>query len=251
MLKTFIYALVLALCLCAASGQRCEGRFNESIVGQCEFPADCRGTLLAAVRCEGRRCCINETKVPSRPSCLNHTAFLSVYNTTRGLFIAQILDYGINRAGLCANCQAKAAYLAIAATMTENFEKDEATGSDASFTPDDFRYENTQSGDGSRFRRRGFFGLRGRGTYQRLQALAPQYPVQDYPELAAIADNAVEIAALISNNLNLADGTYFQSSTSTQSPSVLQGTNLAGYADGTFYRFSLLWSVETSLSFQE
>lgn len=223
-MKSATCAIILALCLPVALGQECSGRFNESITGQCQAASDCRGTLLSGITCEGKRCCINGTPTPPRPACLDQTVFLSAYNSTRGIFLAQILAYGIDRAGLCSNCQGKAAFLAIAATMTENFEKDEATGNDASFVADDRRYNNTQAGDGSRFRRRGFFGLRGRAMYERLQAWMPKYPVVSQPELAAIVGNSIEIAAQQWNSSN------FQT-----------GPSLALYADGTFYGFSMLW----------
>ena len=223
-MKLATCTIILALCLSAALGQVCKGRFNEFILGECQAASDCRGTVLSGITCEGKRCCINETTTPSLPTCLNHTVFLSAYNSTRGLFLAQILDYGISRAGLCGNCQGKAAFLAIAAAMTENFEKDEATGSEGSFTADDRRYNNTETGDGLRFRRRGFFGLRGRAMYERLQALMPQYPVVAQPELAAIVDSSIEIAAQ-----------------QWKLPNLQTGPSLTQYADGTFYSFSLLW----------
>jgi uncharacterized protein (DUF2237 family) len=216
---------IWALCLTVALGQQCKGNFNATFTGQCQAPNDCRGTLLSPVSCEGKRCCINQTSIPSQVgSCLNRTAFRSAYNSTRGAFLAELLDYGIYKAGLCTSCQGKAAFLAIAATMTENFQKDEATGNDASFAADDRRYGNTQAGDGSRFRRRGFFGLRGRGMYDRVQKSSLKFPVISQPELAAIANYAIEIAAYQWRN-----------------PDLLTAHNMVQYADGSFYSFSRLW----------
>ncbi|CAF2725601.1 unnamed protein product [Rotaria sp. Silwood2] len=108
--------------------------------------------------------------------------------------------------------------------MTDNFENDEATDNDAQFAGDDGKYGNVEPGDGSRYRRRGLFGLRGRTMYRRLQELLPQYNTLTNPELAAITENAIIIAAQLWNN-----------------PNLLDDTPLTNYADGTFYGFSMLW----------
>ncbi|CAF1528965.1 unnamed protein product [Rotaria sp. Silwood1] len=108
--------------------------------------------------------------------------------------------------------------------MTNNFENDEATGNDAQFAGDDRKYGNIQAGDGSRFRQRGLFGLRGRTLYQRLETLLPQYNTLTNPELAAITENAGIIAAQLWKNPNLFD----------EKP-------LTNYADGTFFGFSMVW----------
>jgi predicted chitinase len=87
--------------------------------------------------------------------------------------------------------------------MTENFRTDEATGSDAQFAADDQKYGNSQEGDGSRFRRRGFFGLRGRTMYDRLQRLMPQYQSLTNPESVALTQNSIMIAVKLWTNPDL------------------------------------------------
>ncbi|CAF1135936.1 unnamed protein product [Rotaria sp. Silwood1] len=142
----------------------------------------------------------------------------------RGSFIHNILQGGLFESGICFNCPAKAAFLAIAATMTDNFQNDEAIGSDAEFAGDDSKYGNVEPGDGSRFRRRGLFGLRERTMYQRLQKRLSQYVTLTNPELAAITKTAIIIAVELWKN-----------------PNSLNETSLTSYADGTFYGFSMLW----------
>ncbi|CAF4692406.1 unnamed protein product [Rotaria sp. Silwood1] len=144
----------------------------------------------------------------------------------RGSFIHNILQGGLFESGICFNCPAKAAFLAIAATMTDNFQNDEAIGSDAEFAGDDSKYGNVEPGDGSRFRRRGLFGLRERTMYQRLQKRLSQYVTLTNPELAAITKTAIIIAVELWKN-----------------PNSLNETSLTSYADGTFYGFSMLWYV--------
>jgi predicted chitinase len=90
--------------------------------------------------------------------------------------------------------------------MTENFRTDEATGSDAQFTDDDKKYGNSQEGDGSRFRRRGFFGLRGRTMYERLQTVMPQYQSLTNPESVALTQNSIMIAVKLWTNPDLLSG---------------------------------------------
>ncbi|CAF3723994.1 unnamed protein product [Rotaria sordida] len=181
-------------------------------------------TLLAVTSCEQKRCCVSEMPPTIGQSCLTQNSLTPLFNTSRGRFIQKVLSRGIYEAGICSNCQAKAAFLAIATTMTDNFENDEATGSDAQFAGDDNKYGNVEPGDGSRFRQRGLFGLRGRRMYQRLQTLLPQYRTLTNPELAAITENAIIIAAQLWKN-----------------PNLLDEVPLTSYADGTFYRFSILW----------
>jgi predicted chitinase len=117
-----------------------------------------------------------------------------------------VLNYGINAAGICRNCQAKAAFLAIAATMTDNFQNDETIDTEARFAADDAKYGNTRPGDGSRYRRRGFFGLRGRRMYARLQTLIPQYQSLNNPESVALQRNSIDIAVRLWNTPDLLNG---------------------------------------------
>jgi predicted chitinase len=137
---------------------------------------------------------------------LTANEFDVLYNTTRATFLRAVLNHGIDSSGLCQNCQAKAAFLTIAATMTNNFQSDEMTANDTDLAADDSKYGNIQAGDGSRFRRRGFFGLRGRTMYQILQALVPQLSALSNPELAANTTNAFRIAALLWNNSDILNG---------------------------------------------
>ncbi|CAF4999738.1 unnamed protein product [Rotaria sp. Silwood1] len=108
--------------------------------------------------------------------------------------------------------------------MTENFQTDEAMSTDADFAADDNKYGNTERGDGSFYRRRGYFGLRGRTMYQRLQKLRPQLQVLTNPESAAFVQNSAIISSDIWKN-----------------PNLLNETALTPYADGTFWGFSMLW----------
>lgn len=222
-MKNFLF-LIITTCLFVVNGQQCNGLFNESISGQCSAVDDCLGTILATDSCEAGRCCVPDLPKPGPSSCISAAQFDDLYNTSRATFLRSILNYGINQAGVCSNCQAKAAFLAIAATMTNNFQTDEAMGTAAEFAKDDERYGNTQVGDGSRFRRRGLFGLRGRGYYGRLQSLMPQYQTLSNPESAALVANSIEIASQL-----------------WKKPDLLTEPPLTQYADGTFYGFSMLW----------
>lgn len=205
MIIAFIFVLSL-LSSYTTHGQQCQGTFNTDLNGQCSSVNNCQGTILASNSCETNKCCINGTSMISNSNCINATDFNILYNTTRERFLQQFLNHGIYLAGICNNCQAKAAFLAVAATMTNNFQTDEAIGSTAEFAEDDTSYGNNQTGDGSKFRRRGFFGLRGREMYTRLQALYPQYQTLSNPESAALLENAAVIASLLWKNSNLQNG---------------------------------------------
>jgi len=58
----------------------------------------------------------------------------------------------------------------------------------------------------STFRRRGFFGLRGKEMYTRLQIQYPQYQTLSNPESAALLENSAVIASLLWKNSNLQNG---------------------------------------------
>ncbi|CAF4739252.1 unnamed protein product [Rotaria sp. Silwood1] len=191
--------------------------------GECSFVNGCNGTILAGNVCEEQHCCIR-TVIPASQTCISVNDFDILYNKSRASFLRNVLNFGINAAGICDNCQAKAAFLAVAATMTQNFQTDEATGTDAEFAADDNKYGNTEEGEGSFYRRRGFFGLRGKVMYQRLQTLKPQFQSLTNPELAALVENSIIIASELWKN-----------------PNLLNETALTSYADGTFWGFSILW----------
>jgi predicted chitinase len=195
--------------LALVHGQVCRATFNASITGECAFADECNGTLLTKNRCEFGACCINGDPIPTHSSCLNQTVFKSIYNTTRGAYLVDVLNYGINQAGICSNCRAQAAFLAIAATMTDDFTKDEATGTNAQFARDDQRYGNTVNGDGSKYRRRGLFGLRGKTMYERLQKLMPRYQLQSAPESVAKMPDSAWIAAQLWKDPTLDGGLLF------------------------------------------
>ena len=203
----FIFTLSV---LSTIHGQECWSRLNSSITGQCSSIDSCQGTILASSSCEQERCCVRSTSPSIPQNCITAENFNVRYNTTRGEFLRVILNYGINSAGICYNCQAKAAFLAIAATMTENFTTDEATGTDAQFAADDDKYGNSQLGDGSRFRRRGFFGLRGRAMYQQLQNKMPEYQSFSNPVSMALTLNAIQIASKLWNSPDLINGRCHQ-----------------------------------------
>jgi hypothetical protein len=192
--------------LSTVDGQQCQAKFNQSISGQCSSINTCQGAILSTKTCEQQRCCVPATSPSTSQTCITANDFDVLYNTSRAVFFRTVLNYGINLAGICSNCQAKAAFLAIAATMTENFQTDEAVGTDAQFVADDNKYGNSQAGDGSRFRRRGFFGLRGRTMYQRLQTMMPQYQSLTNPESVALTQNAIMIASTLWAHPDLKDG---------------------------------------------
>ena len=129
-----------------------------------------------------------------------------LYNSSRATFLRNVLGSGISFAGICENCQVKAAFLAVAATMTNNFQTDESIKTEAQLAGDDGKYENTQRGDGSRFRRRGFFGIQGREMYQRLQARLPPLSAIVNPEAVATVWNAALIAAALWQTPDLLNG---------------------------------------------
>jgi len=206
-----ITAFVVVLSLLSSyttHGQQCQGTSNTGLTGHCSSVNNCHGTILASFNssCGENKCCINGTSMTNISSCINATDLNILYNTTRGTFLQQFLNYGIYLAGICNNCQAKAAFLAVAATMTNNFQTDEAIASDAEFAEDDNSYGNNQTGDGSLFRRRGFFGLRGKEMYTRLQIQYPQYQTLSNPESAALLENSAVIASLLWKNSNLQNG---------------------------------------------
>jgi hypothetical protein len=201
-----ILFIITILILSTVNGQQCVAKFNQSISGQCSSVGSCNGTILTSNSCENQHCCVPAPSISTLQTCINGSDFDVLYNTSRVRFLRSVLNNGIYSAGICYNCQAKAAFLAIAATMTQNFESDEASGSDAQFTVDDNKYGNTEKGDGSRFRRRGFFGLRGRTMYQRLLVLMPEYQSLTNPESVALIQNAIKIASRLWINPNLMNG---------------------------------------------
>ena len=203
-----IVFVVVSSFLSVTYGQTCRGRFNQQITGQCSSIDSCEGTILASDSCEQNRCCVNETAPVAPSTCITEDDFDVLYNTSRATFLREVLNYGIHSAGICNNCQAKAAFLAVAATLTQDFQTDEAMGTDAQFAQDDTKYRNTHVGDGSRFRRRGFFGLRGREMYGRLQVLKPHYLNMTDPEVAALTGSSIDIASLIWNNPELQGGKF-------------------------------------------
>lgn len=179
--------------------QQCQARYNQSIIGQCSTINSCQGTILAGNSCQQQKCCVKEMMIAA-PSCLTANEFDIFYNSTsRSTYLRSVFNRAFSSKGICSNCYAKAAALAIAATMTNNFQTDESTQTDAELTADDNKYGNTQAGDGSRYRRRGLFGLRGRTMYQRLQMWLPEYQSINNPESVAIVENAAVIAALLWN----------------------------------------------------
>jgi predicted chitinase len=90
--------------------------------------------------------------------------------------------------------------------MTDDFQNDETTGTEARFATDDAKYGNNRPGDGSRYRRRGFFGLRGRRMYARLQTSIPKYQSLNNPESVALQRNSIEIAVRLWNKPDLLNG---------------------------------------------
>ena len=206
-MRTVFFALIISF-VSLTYGQQCEGTFNEELIGQCSSINQCQGTILAVNTCSQSKCCVNATSRSSSNTCITGNDFDILYNTTRATFLRTVLNYGINSAGICNNCQAKAAFLAVAATMTNNFETDEVIATDAQFAADDTKYGNTETGDGSLFRRRGLFGLRGREMYRRLQTLMPQYQTLTNPESVSLTRNAIEIAVLLWRNPDLQTGKY-------------------------------------------
>ncbi|CAF1393169.1 unnamed protein product [Didymodactylos carnosus] len=105
--------------------------------------------------------------------------------------------------------------------MTNQFTTDEAVGTDAQFSVDDNKYGNTGPGDGGRFRRRGYFGIRGRRMYQSMYESLLDSEIIESPEKAAMPDKAIKIAT-----------TKWTS-------------NMTKLADGTMYGFSMLWYLLT------
>ena len=191
-----IVILLVSSLISIVNGQQCSAGFNQSITGQCSSAQNCSGTLLTSTACGKQLCCIPTRTLPVAATCLSAKQFYALYNNTpRTQTLLNIFNYGMNDAGICNNCQAKAAFLAIAATMTKNFSIDERSASDAQFTADDGKYGNKQKGDGSRFRRRGLFGLRGRAMYERLQSVLPKYQSVNNSESVALLENAIIIAA--------------------------------------------------------
>ncbi|CAF1223867.1 unnamed protein product [Adineta ricciae] len=220
-----IVMLLVSLLISIVNGQQCSAGFNQSITGQCSSAHNCSGTLLTSTACGKQLCCIPTRALPVSPNCLPPKLFHALYNNTpRAQSLLNIFNYGMNASGICNHCQAKAAFLAIAATMTKNFSIDERSASDAQFTADDDKYGNKQKGDGSRFRRRGLFGLRGRTMYERLQAVFPQYQSVNNSESVALLENAIIIAARFWNY-----------------PDLINKSSLTHDTDGSFYGFSMLW----------
>lgn len=202
-----IIVLFIVACFVFVNGQDCHAKIDQSIVGYCSSSDKCQGTLVDSNNiCEQQLCCISGSAPPASPACITGGEFNALYSTPRAGFLRRILNYAVNKAGICSNCYAKAAFLAVAATMTNDFTNDEAIGSDDYFAEDDDKYGNDQPGDGSRFRRRGFFGLRGKEMYRRLQNLMPQYKSLDQPEAVAIVENGMDITAKLWNNPNLLNG---------------------------------------------
>jgi hypothetical protein len=202
----FLVFVIALSVLSRVTGQQCQAMFNRSISGLYSPIDTCQGAILNSDIHEERGCCIAATSPSTSQTCITANDFDILYNTSRATFLRTVLNYGINAAGICQNCQAKAAFLAIAATMTENFRTDEATGSDAQFTADDKKYGNSQEGDGSRLRQRGFFGLRGRTMYERLQTVMPQYQSLTNPESVALTQNSIMIAVKLWMNPDLLRG---------------------------------------------
>ena len=212
--KFSIFVLLIAPSTFAA-WQDCSARYNRSIVGYCSAVDKCQGTVLASVGCGESRCCVSGWAPPPSAACITGGEFNALYSNPRAAFLRKILVSAVNDAGICSNCYAKAAFVAVAATMTNDFTSDELESTSEGFDADDERYGNEQAGDGTRFRRRGFFGLRGRTMYQRLQTLMPEYRSVSQPESVALVENTMKITARQWNNPNLLDGS---SQTSSSNP---------------------------------
>ncbi|CAF1274189.1 unnamed protein product [Adineta steineri] len=220
-----ILLLILAICpLYITYGQTCYGKYDTTMTGECLSPDACGGSLLDGRSCEGGTCCISQTLTSTATTCITEKDFAALYPTPRAPWLRVALNAGMNLAGICSNCQAKAAFLAVAATMTNDFQIDELQGTDGQFAVDDTSYGNFQPGDGSLFRQRGFFGIRGRTQYTQLAALMPQYAILANPQLAALINISAQIAGQ-----------------RWKTPNFLTGPALTQYADGTFYGFSMLW----------
>ena len=237
--------LIVGFCLSMTNGQSCQARYDSNFTGYCEVITACRSAALTIDQCQANRCCMNTTvSIPSSGVCLNQLVFTNIYNSMRGGFLADAFDYGFSRAGICSNCQAKAAFLAVAATMTDNFQQDEAPGNISAFTSDDSLYGNQQAGDGSRYRRRGFFGLRGRTMYARANASAPAYQLLTKPENAAITRIAMDIAVNLWLNPDLNSSRFIDKCLKVareRERGLIVGSPLTSLADGSFYGFSMIW----------
>ncbi|CAF1617193.1 unnamed protein product, partial [Didymodactylos carnosus] len=148
----------------------CEGKYDTRIKGNCSLKSLCEGALLSVDCSDENSCCIQRPPLPNpSPVCISITNFKNLYgDTVRTGYIHRYLNKALNDINVCQNCVASAAFLAIAATMTNEFTTDDAIGTDAQFSADDNKYGNTQPGDGGRFRRRGYFGIRGRKMYESL-----------------------------------------------------------------------------------
>lgn len=208
MLKT-ILVLLFSATFVVNSQRTCRARFNNS-TGLCTTPSTCTGSSVSSETCDTATCCINTTVIPTTPNCFNQTLFTQIYPTSRGLYIAQVLNYAINQADICGNCRATAAFLAIAATITNDFLYDEAVGNDATFRGDDQRFGNNVTGDGSRYRSRGFFGIRGKFLYEKFQSIYPTYRIYVNPQQASDTKTAAEIAANLWRNPTLQTGSSIQ-----------------------------------------
>ncbi|CAF4015555.1 unnamed protein product [Adineta steineri] len=224
-----ILLLILAICpLYITNGQTCYGKYDPTMTGECLSPVACEGSVLAGESCEGGTCCISQTLTSTATTCISEKDFDALYPTPRAKWLRVALNAGMNLAGICSNCQAKAAFLAVAATMTNDFQIDEVQGTDSQFTDDDSSYGNREPGDGSLFRQRGFFPFRGRTLYTQLAILMPQYAILANPQLAALINISAQIAAQ-----------------RWTTPNLFNGPALTQYADGTFYGFSMLWYTLT------
>ncbi|CAF1047667.1 unnamed protein product [Didymodactylos carnosus] len=220
-MKSPLLLLALLTCLSPALGQTaCEAKYDKTIKGNCSLKSQCEGALLSVGCSDENSCCVQRAPLAtSLPVCISDANFNNLYSdTVRTQYIRRYLNKALNDINVCQNCVAKAAFLAIAASMTNEFTTDEAMGTDAQFSADDNKYGNTQPGDGGRLRRRGYFGIRGQKMYESLS----DSEIMESPEKAAFPDKAIKIATM-----------------------KWTMDNMTKLADGTMYGFSMLWYLLT------
>ena len=199
--------------------QSCTGRYTPTYTGTCIKREECTGALLNNL-CSGNLvCCISE----STPT-IYYFVTNSELEELTGLKNNRISSISgvLQRPTLSPTCSQKASFLSQLAHESANFMYGEELGSEVYFDKYENRIDlgNTESGDGRKFRGRGFIQITGRANYARA-GKDLSLDLINNPEMAAFPSVAAKIAVWFwqkgaNVDLNtLADNTFYSYSIMT------------------------------------
>ena len=222
MFKSLGFIQLIFLYIQLASSQSCKSRYSPFYTGTCTKRSDCTGGLLNNLCPNNLACCIDDPNASIANSNFVSAADLQSLvgaSSARLTFMSRVL-VGPNSNP---TCQQKSTFLSQLAHESSRFLYGEEIGAEDYFNKYENRPDlgNTQTGDGAKYRGRGFIQLTGRANYAKVGAELSLDLVNN-PEMAAFPTISAKIAAL-----------FWEYGTSV---------NLNSLADSSFYNYSIMTS---------